>query len=48
MTKQEYIEDRTLYYINNQGLKKKWAKDCAEEDLKLYIEKYGEESLKNR
>lgn len=51
MTKQEYINIRTEYYRQeNKGVKLslKLAKECAEDDYKIYIEKYGKESLNSR
>ena len=48
MTKQEYIKNRIQYYKNEHRLSLKFAKECAEEDLKIYIEKYGEKSLTSR
>lgn len=46
MTKQEYIEDHTKYWIEvgiTDGVKitKRLAKDCAERDYLMYIEKLG-------
>lgn len=51
MTKEEFIKDRTEYWMEpNKGVKltKRMAKECAEDDYKIYIERWGEESLKNR
>ena len=51
MTKTEYRKKRTEYWREeHKGVKLslKLAKECAEEDLKIYIEKYGEKSLTSR
>ena len=42
------IKKLIQYYKNEHRLSLKFAKECAEEDLKIYIEKYGEKSLTSR
>jgi len=40
-TKEKYIKSRTQYYMKECKLSLKFAKDCAESDWELYVEKYG-------
>jgi hypothetical protein len=46
--KEEYIKSRTQYYRTEckHKLSLRLAKECAESDWELYVEKFGEKEVK--